>query len=117
MISAVSTYPAGSRLGPYEIQMLIGIGGMGEVYRARDTRLGRDVAVKVLSPALVADATATARFEREARTVAALSHANIIALYDIGYRDGAPYLVTELLDGVTLRARLADGPLPVRKAV
>jgi len=113
----VSPRAAGSRVGPYEILSLIGVGGMGEVYRARDTRLGRDVAVKLLSPALAADADALARFEREARAVAALSHANIIALYDIGYDDGSPYLITELLDGVTLRDRLRDGPLPVRKAI
>ena len=113
----MSTRAAGSRVGPYEIVSLISAGGMGEVYRARDTRLGRDIAIKMLSPALAADADAMARFEREARAVAALTHTNIIALFDIGYHDSSPYLVTELLDGVTVRDRLRDGPLPVRKAV
>jgi serine/threonine protein kinase len=107
----------GRRLGPYEVVSFIAAGGMGEVYRARDTRLGRDVAIKLLAPALASDETAVARFEREARAVAALSHPNIVALHDIG-RDGATaYVVTELLDGSSLRTRLAEGTLPVRKCI
>ena len=108
---------AGTLLGPYEIAAFIGAGAMGEVYRARDGRLGRDVAVKVLSPALAGDDASIARFEREARAVAALNHPNIIALYDVGREGTTSYVVTELLDGVTLRERLEAGPLPVRKAV
>jgi Tol biopolymer transport system component len=106
-----------SRLGPYEIITPLGAGGMGEVYRARDTRLDRDVAVKVLRPGLAADEDAMARFEREARTVAALSHPNIIALYDVGREGTTAYVVTELLGGVTLRERLGQGRIPVRKAI
>src|ERR1700688_4866812 len=99
----------GSRLGPYEIGALLGSGGMGDVYRARDPRLGRDVAVKVLPDELAANPDALARFEREARAVAALSHPNIVALFDIG-RDGAiVFAVTELLEGETLRDRLRGG--------
>jgi serine/threonine protein kinase len=89
---------AGTRLGPYELVSLLGAGGMGELYKARDTRLGRDVAIKVLPAADAADADRLRRFEQEARTVAALNHLNILALFDIGTREGAPYLVTELLD-------------------
>ncbi len=107
----------GSRLGPYEILSPLGAGGQGEVYRARDTRLDRMVAVKVLSPGLADSAEALARFEREAKAVAALAHTNIVALYDFGQADGMLYAVTELLEGETLRARLADGPLPARKAI
>ncbi len=106
----------GGRLGPYEIVAPIGAGGMGEVYRARDTRLGRDVALKVLPETFSADAERLARFEREARAVAALSHPNILALFDFGSDAGTAYAVTELLEGETLRERLAGGPLPVRKA-
>jgi len=108
--------PVGARLGPYEIQSALGAGAMGEVYRARDTRLGRDVAVKVLPPDLARDAQALARFEREARAVAALSHPNIVALYDIGTEQGV-FIVTELLEGQTLRDRLHAGALPPRKAL
>ncbi len=107
----------GDRLGPYEIVAPIGAGGMGEVWRARDTRLARDVAIKVLPPALAADAERVRRFEREARVTGALNHPNILAIYDIGIRDGAPFLVEELLEGETLRAVLAAGALPVRRAV
>ena len=107
----------GSRLGPYEIVAPIGAGGMGEVYRARDSRLGRDVAVKVL-PAQFADhPERLRRFEQEARAVAALSHPNILAIFDVGTQDGIPYLVTELLEGESLRERLRAGGLTVRKAV
>ena len=106
----------GSRLGPYDIVAPLGAGGMGEVYRARDTRLGREVALKVLPEGFAADPDRLARFEREARAVAALSHPNILALFDFGSHEGTAYAVTELLEGETLRERLAGGPLPVRKA-
>jgi Tol biopolymer transport system component len=107
----------GSRLGPYEIVAQVGAGGMGEVWRARDTRLGRDVAVKVLPERLASDAEALARFEREARAVAALSHPHIVALFDIGHDGGTAYLVMELLAGESLAARLARGPVPLGEAV
>jgi Tol biopolymer transport system component len=107
----------GMRLGDYEVVSLVGSGGMGEVYRARDVRLGRDVAVKVL-PALAAQtASARWRFHREARAVAALAHPHIRSLYDVGEADGRLYAVMELLEGETLRARLSRGPLPPRKAM
>ncbi len=108
---------AGSRIAHFEVLGLIGSGGMGEVYRARDTRLGRDVAIKVLPAELAADPERLRRFEQEARAVAALSHPNILALYDVGTHEGAPYLVTELLEGESLRQRLQGGALPARKAV
>jgi len=108
---------AGMRLGPYEIEAAIGAGGMGEIYRARDPRLDRVVAIKVLPSSLAADPDRLRLFAREARAVAALNHANVLAVYDVGTHDGIPYLVTELLEGRTLRARLADGPLPVAKAI
>ena len=108
---------ADTRLGPYEILGPIGAGGMGEVYRARDTRLGREVAVKVLPERLAASPDAMARFEREARAVAALAHPNIVALYDFGQTDGLVYAVTELLQGDSLRQRLVRESLPLRKAV
>src|ERR1700752_3601822 len=97
---------AGQRLGPYEITDAIGAGGMGEVYRARDTRLDRDVAIKVLPDTFAADADRLSRFEREARAVAALSHPGILAIHDFGRADGLTYAVMELLEGSTLRARL-----------
>jgi serine/threonine protein kinase len=111
------TLSAGARLGPYEIISPLGAGGMGEVYRARDTRLDRDVAVKVLPAQLSESPEALARFEREAKAVAALSHANIVALHDFGKNDGTVYAVTELLEGETLRARVAAGAIPARKSV
>src|ERR1700757_304342 len=95
----------GTHLGPYEIQSLLGAGGMGEVYRARDTRLGRDVAIKVLPEALARDADRLRRFEQEARTIAALSHPNILGIHDIGTHSGAPFLVSEFLEGQTLREK------------
>jgi WD40 repeat protein len=100
------TMPAGTRLGPYEILDLVGAGGMGEVHRARDPRLGREVAVKVLPAHVVADPDHLQRFEREARAVAALNHPNILTVYDVGTHEGAPYVVTELLQGETLRELL-----------
>ncbi len=108
---------SGSKLGPYEIQSPLGAGGMGEVYRARDTRLGRDVAIKVLPEAVAHDADRLRRFEQEARTIAALNHPNILGIHDIGAHDGAPFLVSEFLEGQTLRVKLASGPLPMRQAI
>src|SRR6202521_1665945 len=107
----------GSKLGPYEIIAARGAGGMGEVYRAKDTRLGRDVAIKVLPEALVKDADRLRRFEQEARTIAALNHPNILGIHDIGTHQGAPFLVSELLDGETLREKIDAGPLPVKRAI
>ena len=106
----------GSRLGPYEIVGLLGSGAMGEVYRARDPRLEREVAIKVLLEE-VADRKQLGRFEQEARAAGALNHPNVLAVYDVGTHDGAPYVVSELLEGQTLRARLEGGPLPVRRAL
>jgi Tol biopolymer transport system component len=105
----------GTALGPYVVVGPIGAGGMGSVYAARDTRLGREVAIKVPAPHLVNDEAARMRLEREARSIAALSHPNIVALFDIGMHQGVVYLVTERLAGRTLRARLLDGPLPERE--
>src|SRR6185503_12352117 len=107
----------GQSLGPYTIQAPLGAGGMGEVYRARDARLNRDVAIKVIPPSVADNPAALARFEREAHAIAALSHPNILTIFDVGHSDGRPFAVMELLEGETLRARLAQGPLPVRKAV
>ncbi len=107
----------GQSLGPYTIVAPLGAGGMGEVYRARDARLNRDVAIKVVPPAVAGNPEALARFERESRAVAALSHPNILTIFDVGQSNGHPYAVMELLEGETLRARIAHGPLPVRKAV
>jgi eukaryotic-like serine/threonine-protein kinase len=111
------TFTAGTKLGPYEILSPLGAGGMGEVYRARDTRLDRIVAVKVLPEELARDPGALERFEREAKAVAALSHPNILAIHDFGTSGGAAYAVTELLDGETLRDRLRDSAVPLRKAI
>jgi serine/threonine protein kinase len=108
---------SGTKLGPYEIQSPLGAGGMGEVYRARDSRLDRIVAIKVLPASFAADSDRLQRFEREARSVAALNHPNILAVHDIGIHDGAPYMVCELLEGETLRERLEGGVLSPRKAV
>ena len=107
----------GTKLGSYEIVAPLGAGGMGEVYRARDPQLGRDVAVKVLPASLSRDPDRLRRFEQEARAAAALNHPNILAVYQFGTHEGAPYLVSELLEGSTLREQLLRGPLPVRKAV
>jgi Tol biopolymer transport system component/predicted Ser/Thr protein kinase len=108
---------SGSHLGPYEIVSSIGAGGMGEVYRARDKRLERTVAIKVLAPSLSGDPEYRQRFEREARTVAALSHPRICPVYDIGTHDGLDYLVMEYLEGENLASRIAKGPLPVEEAL
>src|SRR2546428_3346084 len=110
-------FDSGSKLGPYEITGAIGAGGMGEVYRARDTRLGREVAVKVLPEPFVHDPVRRARFEREAKAVAALSHPNILAIHDYGTDGAVTYAVMELLEGETLRSRLSRGALPWRDAV
>jgi Tol biopolymer transport system component len=111
------TLPAGSKLGPYEILGQIGAGGMGEVYRAKDPRLGRDVAIKVLPASFSQDVDRLRRFEQEARAAGVLNHPNITAVYDIGTHDGAPYVVQELLEGDTLRTALSGGKLPQRKAI
>jgi serine/threonine protein kinase len=111
------TLSAGSRLGPYEIVAPIGAGGMGEVYRAKDSRLGREVAVKVLPASFSTDPDRMRRFELEARAAGILNHPNITAVYDVGTIDGSPYVVTELLEGETLRNRLAGGALAPRRAI
>jgi serine/threonine protein kinase len=108
---------AGSKLGPYDIQSTIGAGGMGEVYSARDARLNRDVAIKILPASFSNDPDRLQRFAQEARAAAALSHPNILSIYDIGDEHGAPYVVSELLEGETLRDRLRNGPIPSRKAI
>ena len=105
------------RLGPYEIIAPLGAGGMGEVYRARDPRLARDVAIKVLPAAFSSDRDRLARFEQEARAAAALNHPNILAVFDVGLQDGSPYIVTELLAGESLRERMKGGAMPVHKAI
>ena len=107
----------GARLDPYEILAPIGAGGMGEVYRARDPRIGREVAIKVLPPAFSRDPDRLRRFEQEVRAVGALNHPNILTIYDVGSHDGSPYIVSELLEGETLRQRITGGALPQRKAV
>ncbi|MCU1307573.1 MAG: serine/threonine protein kinase [Acidobacteriaceae bacterium] len=108
---------SGTKLGPYQVVAAVGAGGMGEVYRAKDTRLGRDVAVKVVTAAFASDPERLRRFEQEARAVATLNHPNILSIYDLGTQDGISYLVTELLDGQSLRQRLEQGPIPQRKAI
>jgi Tol biopolymer transport system component len=109
--------PAGTRLGPYEVLAPLGAGGMGEVYRAKDPRLGRDVAIKVLPASFSADPDRLRRFEQEARAAGILNHPNITAVHDIGTHEGAPYVVQELLEGETLRAELVGGKLSTRRAV
>ena len=108
---------SGVHLGPYEIFSLLGAGGMGEVYRGRDPRLGRDVAIKVLPANVSSDPGRLQRFEQEARAAAALNHPNILAVYDVGVYDGVPYIVSELLEGQTLRERVSSGPIPMRTAL
>jgi serine/threonine protein kinase len=111
------TLTAGTKLGEYEVKSLVGAGGMGEVYRARDARLGRDVAIKVLPSSLSADSDRLRRFEQEARAAAALNHPNILAVFQMGTYEGAPYLVSELLEGETLREQIKRGRLSMRKAI
>src|SRR3984885_3388859 len=108
---------AGTRLGPYEVLAPIGAGGMGEVYRARDMRLGREVALKILPAAFASDPDRVRRFEQEGRAAAALNHPNIVVIYDAGSEGGGFHVATELLEGETLRERLAGHALPVRKAI
>ena len=111
------TLAAGTKLGPYEILAPIGAGGMGEVYKAKDTRLGRDVAVKVLPATLSSSAELRQRLEREAKTISALSHPHICTLFDVGREDGTDYLVMEFLEGETLADRLGKGALPIDQAL
>src|SRR5512143_1660527 len=106
-----------TRIGRFQIVRLIGSGGMGDVYRARDENLGRDVAIKVLPARFSTDHPRLTRFEQEARTAGRLNHPNILVIYDVGLHEGSPYLVSELLEGETLSDRLQSGPLPPTKAV
>src|SRR5712691_9395818 len=108
---------SGTKLGPYEIQSPLGAVGMGEVYRARDTRLARDVALKILPESFAREGDRLHRFEQEARAVAALNHPNILAVFDIGQQNGTPFLVSELLEGESLREVLDGGALPQRKTL
>jgi len=111
------TLAAGTSLGPYQILAPIGAGGMGEVYRARDPRLGRTVAVKVLPASVSTDPDRLRRFEQEARATGALNHPNVLAVYDVGTHDGTPYVVSELLEGETLGTRMSGSSLPLRKCL
>src|SRR5918993_4316001 len=111
------TIPTGTRLGPFELADLIGEGGMGTVYRAHDTRLQRDVAIKLLPPAFAQDGDRLRRFEQEALAAAQLAHPNILAVHDIGTHEGCPYIVTELLDGSTLREKIGRRPLPPERTL
>src|SRR5580693_2196873 len=106
----------GQIIGHYRVLEKIGSGAMGEVFRARDERLGRDVALKLIRPASNENPDHLRRFELEARAAASLNHPNIVAIYDVGFDDGSPYIVCELLEGLTLRKRLMQGALPVRLA-
>jgi eukaryotic-like serine/threonine-protein kinase len=109
--------PAGARFGPYEIEAGLGVGGMGEVYRARDTRLGRIVALKVLAARLGGVPGQRERFAREARPISSVEHANICALYDVGTADDVDYIVMQFVEGETLADRIAHGPIPVPQAL
>src|SRR5262249_30768317 len=109
--------PSGKMLGPYEVESPLGAGGMGEVYRARDSRLARVVAIKVLPEHLSENPEARERFDREARAISSLSHPNICHLYDVGQQDGVSYLVMEYLEGETLAERLGKGPLPTEQVL
>jgi TolB-like protein/Flp pilus assembly protein TadD len=111
------TLSAGTRLGPYEVLSLLGVGGMGEVYRGRDPRIGREVAIKVLPESLSKDADRLRRFEKEARSAGVLNHPNVLVVYDVGEHGGSPYIVSELLEGETLRERLVRGPFPGPEAI
>src|ERR1700679_3901700 len=108
---------SGTHLGPYEIEALLGIGGMGEVYRARDPRLGRSVAIKILPAEFSADNDRLRRFEREARSASALNHPNIVTIYDLGQHGPTHYIAMELIEGKTLRELLAAGSLPIRRSI
>jgi len=114
---ATSRFRPGDTLGVYKVLALVGSGGMGEVYRAHDTRLKREVAIKVLPQAFAADRERLRRFEQEARAAAALNHPNIVSVHDMGTADGSPYIVAELLDGQNLGDLLRQGPVPARKAL
>ena len=107
----------GTKLGRYEIRSQLGAGGMGEVYRARDTQLGRDVAIKVLPPSFSVDQDRLHRFEQEACAASALNHPNILSIYDVGTHDGISFVVSELLEGETLRQRIEGSPLGYRRTV
>src|SRR5688572_4466391 len=109
--------PSGTRLGSYEIESVLGAGGMGEVYRARDTRLGRAVAVKVILGGFASDPSRVARFDREAKVLASLNHPHIAALYGMEEAAGQHFLVMELVEGETLAERLARGPMPVEEVL
>src|SRR5580700_10126797 len=115
-LSAIKALSAGAHLGNFEIAELLGRGGMGEVWRARDARLKRDVAIKVLPAGLARDPDRIARFEREARAASALNHPNIVAVYDIGCDNGMYWIASELVRGDTLRRAIEAGPLPPHKA-
>jgi serine/threonine protein kinase len=106
---------SGARLGPYEVLAALGAGGMGEVYRARDTRLSREVAIKVLPAVVASDPERLKRFEKEARSASALNHPNIVTIYDVGQTDGVSWIAMELVEGKTLRELLASGALPVKR--
>src|SRR5262245_56355971 len=106
-----------TRISHYTIVSRLGAGGMGEVYRARDTRLDREVAIKILPFALAQDSERMSRFELEARATSALNHPSILTIYDVGRHESTAYIVSELLDGAELRARLSEGPLPAREAI
>ena len=108
---------SGARLGPFEVVALLGAGGMGEVYRARDARLGREVALKVLPEEFSADSDRLARFEQEARSASALNHPHIVTVYDVGRSDTGPWIAMELVDGKTLRELLSAGPLPAKRCL
>src|SRR5207247_5979795 len=114
---ATSRFRPGDTLGVYKVLALVGSGGMGEVYRAQDTRLKREVAIKVLPQAFAADRERLRRFEQEARAAAALNHPNIVSVHDMGTADGSPYIVAELLEGQNLGDLLRQGPVPARKAL
>ena len=109
--------PPGARLGPYEILSLVGAGGMGEVYKSRDTRLDRTVAIKILPDTFAADPQFRERFDREARTISQLDHPHVCALYDVGEQDGTAFLVMQFLEGETLADRLTKGALPIDQAI
>src|SRR6516165_4813095 len=111
------TIAVGTRLGPYEVLSALGAGGMGEVYRSRDTRLDRTVAIKVLPETLAADPQFRERFDREARAISQLTHPHICTLYDVGHENGTHYLVMEYLEGETLAQRLERGPIKIEEAL